>query len=242
MIVLSAILHVLVALGLVFAPQWRPDRRVQAYQVQLVSMPVQEPAPKPKPAPVVVPPKPRPVRKPVDVKPPVKKPKPKTTEGAVKPTERPGPKPAVAPAPAEPAPPQPEVKEPPPEPAPPPPPREQVASIPQSEQGINLVAPLMEAVALKYPAYFRALERKMYANWSPPGGGDLRQVLVTFTILRDGSVYGTTIEQSSGNVFYDQAALRSVLRSTPFPPLPASLADDTLKIYITFVLDPQRNY
>src|SRR3990172_5137581 len=103
----------------------------------------------------------------------------------------------------------------PPEPATPAP----VGKAPEpSEPGIQLVTPLMEAVALKYPYYMNALTRKINENWSPPGAGfaEARDVLVVFTILRDGSVRGAEVEQSSGDVFYDQAALRSVLRATPF--------------------------
>jgi TonB family protein len=111
-----------------------------------------------------------------------------------------------------------------------------------AEPGIQLVTPLMEAVALKYPYYMNALKRKINENWSPPGAGfaEAREVLVVFTILRDGSVRGAEVEQSSGDVFYDQAALRSVLRATPFPPLPDGYPSADMKIHFSFLLDPDR--
>jgi protein TonB len=100
----------------------------------------------------------------------------------------------------------------------------------------------MEAVALKYPYYINALKRKINENWSPPGAGfaEAREVLVVFTILKDGSVSGPAIEQSSGDVFYDQAALRSVLRANPFPPLPDGYPGNDMKIHFSFLLDPDR--
>jgi TonB family protein len=87
-----------------------------------------------------------------------------------------------------------------------------------------------------------ALKRKINDNWSPPGGGfaEAREVLVVFTILRDGSVRDPKVEQSSGDVFYDQAALRSVLRATPFPPLPDGYPGQDMKIHFSFLLDPDR--
>jgi TonB family protein len=111
-----------------------------------------------------------------------------------------------------------------------------------TEPGIQLVTPLMEAVALKYPYYINALKRKINENWSPPGAGfaEAREVLVVFTILRDGSVHGVEVEQSSGDIFYDQAARRAVLRATPFPPLPEGYAGQDMIIHFSFLLDPDR--
>jgi protein TonB len=133
-------------------------------------------------------------------------------------------------------PPQPERPPDPPAPAP-----EAKATEP-TEPGIQLVTPLMEAVALKYPFYIKALRRKIDENWSPPGAGfaQTRATLVVFTIQRDGSVIGTDIEQSSGDAFFDQAAIRSLQRATPFPPLPPGYSEDNMRIFLSFSVDPDR--
>lgn len=231
MVVLSAVAHVVVAVALVWGPSWISPRRIApAYEVQLVSLPVDEiPKPTPKPTPARPDPPPPPL-KPKPKPKPVQKPAPPPVEQA---------KPSVKPAPAE-------IPEPAEDPEPEPP--EPVAPEPvakatePSEPGIQLVTPLMEAVALKYPYYMNALKRKINENWSPPGAGfaEAREVLVVFTILRDGSVRGAAVEQSSGDVFYDQAALRSVLRATPFPPLPDGYPGQDMKIHFSFLLDPDR--
>jgi TonB family protein len=196
----------------------------------LVSLPAEEAIVSPEPPRVVVPPKPD-KPKPVAKKPVAKKTQ-KKTDGIVKPTEPKSTRPAIAPLPAEEA------------PSPPPDPRdEQVAKLEHTEPGITLVTPLMEAIALKFPLFMKVLERKMDQNWSPPISGtpETQEVLVAFTIRRDGSVNGNpTIEQSSGNSYYDQAALRAVYRSSPFPPLPPAYPDETLKVYFSFFLDPDR--
>lgn len=233
MVGVSAILHLVLAVVLVWGPSWiRPRPSAPAYEVQLVSLPVDE-APKPKPEPAPVRQEPR-VPSPPPVKPkpkPIKKPAPPPIEKA-KPSPKPSP--ADIPEAAEESPAH--------EPSAPTNP-DQVAKVTKpAEPGIQLVTPLMEAVALKYPYYINALRRKIDENWSPPGAGfaEAREVLVVFTILRDGSVRSAEVEQSSGDIFYDQAALRSVLRATPFPPLPEGYAGQDMIIHFSFFLDPDR--
>ena len=202
------------------------------YDVQLVSLQVDASRPSPQPPPRRVEPKPvTPPPKPTKTK-SVKKPAPAAVEPA--PTKA---KPAPAPIPeavAAPAPPE--------RPPDPPAPEPQAKAPEPSEPGIQLVTPLMEAVALKYPFYMNALKRKINENWSPPGAGfaQKRELLVVFTIQRDGSVRGAEIEQSSGDAFYDQAAIRSVRRATPFPPLPPGYPEENMKIFFSFSLDPDR--
>lgn len=234
MVIASITVHALIAVGLVWGPAWVPRPKLQTYEVQLVSLPA-EPAPVPIreiPPPVVPqprPPKPAPEPKPAAK--PAAKPVKKSAESVPPPSPIRGTHAAEAP----------EVK---PAVEPPPAPPEQLASIPQAaaDTGITLVTPLMEAVALKYPYYTNVLLRKMDANWSPPKAGSAarQEVLVTFIILRDGSVRGPNIEQSSGNLYYDQAALRTVLRSSPFPPLPPGYAGETMTVHFSFLLDPER--
>ncbi len=231
MVVLSAGLHVAFAVALVWGPSWISPRPIApAYEVQLVSLPVEQ-APKPKAAP-------EPTRPAPKVPPPaLVKPKQLVKKPAPPPVEKVKPKPESAPAAV------PEVADEAADPETPEPPSEPVAKATEpAEPGIQLVTPLMEAVALKYPYYMNALKRKINDSWSPPGGGfaEAREVLVVFTILRDGSVRGAEVEQSSGDMFYDQAALRSVLRATPFPPLPDGYPGQDMKIHFSFLLDPDR--
>ena len=201
------------------------------YEVQLVSAPVEAPRPRPQPPPRRVEPKPVTPPKPTKIK-SVKKPVPAAVEPAptkAKPAPAPTPEAVAAPAPPE-------------RPPDPPAPEPQAKAPEPTDPGIQLVTPLMEAVALKYPFYMNALKRKINENWSPPGAGfaQTRETLVVFTIQRDGSVRGTDIEQSSGDAFYDQAAIRSVRRATPFPPLPPGYPEESMKIFFSFSLDPDR--
>jgi TonB family protein len=48
-------------------------------------------------------------------------------------------------------------------------------------------------------------------------------VVVTFTILSDGSVAGASITRSSGQADIDENVRRAILKAAPFPPLPPEL-------------------
>ncbi|MFZ3091009.1 MAG: TonB family protein [Nitrospirota bacterium] len=79
----------------------------------------------------------------------------------------------------------------------------------------------------KFPYYELSLRNKIERNWSPPplikGSSWVRVV-----IGRNGRVVTTEIFESSGNTFFDQAALRAIYLSDPFPPLPDNYFGSTL--------------
>ena len=71
-------------------------------------------------------------------------------------------------------------------------------------------------------------------NWNPPQGVKGVKAKVTFRVIRSGRVFGdATIVQSSGNTYFDLAARRAILSSSPFPPMP----DDFYKEYAEFTVD-----
>jgi TonB family protein len=72
----------------------------------------------------------------------------------------------------------------------------------------------------KFPPYLAIVREKIGLNWNPPPGTLDTQVKVQFTILRSGRVGDVKLSASSGNFYFDQAAVRAILSSSPFPPLP----------------------
>jgi protein TonB len=63
------------------------------------------------------------------------------------------------------------------------------------------------------------------------------QVVIAFTIRRDGSLAGLPqIKQSSGLVQLDRSAQRAVVDSGPFPQIPAAFTRNTADIELTFEL------
>jgi protein TonB len=81
--------------------------------------------------------------------------------------------------------------------------------------------------------YISAIQRKIAERWetrAQPG----RQPVAVFAIGRDGRISGLAIEKTSGNSYYDQAALRSISEALPFPPLPAEFPEPVLTIHLGF--------
>jgi protein TonB len=81
--------------------------------------------------------------------------------------------------------------------------------------------------------YLAAVQRKITERWE---GRALqgRQPRVVFVIARDGRISEVAIEKTSGNPYYDQAALRAVNEAVPFPPLPAEFPAPTLRVHLEF--------
>jgi protein TonB len=61
-------------------------------------------------------------------------------------------------------------------------------------------------------------------------------VVITFDILRDGSVKNPQIAQRSGNSTLDYSALRAVMDAGPFPPLPPNYSGSSTNVELRFQL------
>jgi len=83
-----------------------------------------------------------------------------------------------------------------------------------------------EAVAVtspedfKFPPYLAIVRDKIVRNWNPPPGAKETKARVVFKIYRSGVVSDADFAEASGNFYFDQAAMRAILASSPFPPLP----------------------
>lgn len=84
--------------------------------------------------------------------------------------------------------------------------------------------------------YLQTIVRKVSEKWVPPAqaAGPGQRTLVLFEIRRDGKISNPTIERSSGNVLYDQAALRAVMEASPFPELPKEFTARILRVHLGF--------
>jgi TolA protein len=88
--------------------------------------------------------------------------------------------------------------------------------------------------------WYAALMRdKVARNWNRQGL-DVRvqvpTVTIFFDVQRDGSIRNARIAQPSGNYLLDQSALRAVMTSSPFQPLPPQLPKDSYTISLEFRL------
>ncbi len=85
-----------------------------------------------------------------------------------------------------------------------------------------------------YGPYMADLQRRIKRAWFPPKGFESKRVVTTFKIHRGGELSDLQIDQTSGVVIADQAALKAVENASPFRPLPEGGKDE---VDIQFVFD-----
>ena len=117
---------------------------------------------------------------------------------------------------------------------------------------VEAKVPSMKAVdtTLKVPgiapgsnAYLALVRHRISSFWSAPpvdSTGRAYVVIVQFRLHRTGAVTGVTIEQSSGNEYYDLAGKRAVLSATPLPVFPAEITDAYFDAHFTFTVGESR--
>jgi periplasmic protein TonB len=90
----------------------------------------------------------------------------------------------------------------------------------------------------RYAWYVTALRNRVSNNWLlstiSPGLMSAPRVYVTFDILRDGTVSGVQVTQSSGIPEVDRSAVRAVLASSPVNPLPGDYSGSRLSVKFFF--------
>jgi len=89
-----------------------------------------------------------------------------------------------------------------------------------------------------YMYYIMEIQSKIQSNWFQalvdPGASGNFHVDVYFRIFKDGSISKVEIKESSGLMTLDQSAVRAVMQSAKFPPLPPGYDEEYLGIYLRF--------
>jgi periplasmic protein TonB len=90
----------------------------------------------------------------------------------------------------------------------------------------------------QFGAYADLVVQRVTQKWQTTGlaGLHLPMAVVTFDILRDGTVKNAKVAQSSGNSTLDFSALRAVGDAGPFPPLPANYSGSSTNVELRFQL------
>jgi protein TonB len=92
----------------------------------------------------------------------------------------------------------------------------------------------------RYGWYERLLRERVARAWRTDDVDPRLQtappVVLTFEILRDGSVRNLRLFQRSGNLALDNSAQRAVLQASPFPQLPADFNRDSATVEFWFQL------
>ncbi len=91
--------------------------------------------------------------------------------------------------------------------------------------------------AIKEPdfgPYMKELQRRIKMNWEPPKDNESKQVVLLFSIARDGRLLNVKVQKSSGLQTADEAAINAVKLTAPFRPLPPEFKGEKVDIQFTF--------
>lgn len=90
----------------------------------------------------------------------------------------------------------------------------------------------------RFPAYVEAVRRRISSNWLQaaiePSVRWAPRVVMTFQILRDGSIRNVERVRSSGVDSVDRSALRAILDSSPLTPLPPEYSGSSVTVEFWF--------
>lgn len=219
-VVLSLLLHFLVAAPLIATATRPPSKQIQPVKVRLTSSAVTRPAPT-APAPVATPP----AEDPKNVTEP-EPPKPETKQLDRALFGRSPEKPAEDPAPAE--------TRAAPSRTTPSPPVPSSPSAPSIELGEGASVSSSFDGTFPYPLYVERMLGMIADRWFRPAGSPNRAVTVHFVIDRNGRAHEVEVTTSSGNSGFDRAARRAIVDAQPFPPLPFDYVGTDLGVYLEF--------
>lgn len=94
-----------------------------------------------------------------------------------------------------------------------------------------------QASDLRFRAYYDLLWAQIRASWVLPDGvtaGDTLLTVVGIRISPMGDIEQYWVEKKSGNLYYDQSAIRAIRKSSHLPPLPEDLDDGPLEVGVNF--------
>lgn len=83
------------------------------------------------------------------------------------------------------------------------------------------------------PDYLTLMVEKIRSNWNARAGS-VGEVMVSFTIARDGRIGGLAQETSSGNAVLDLNAMRALVTTRQLPPLPSAFPNPSLTVHLNF--------
>ena len=83
------------------------------------------------------------------------------------------------------------------------------------------------------PTYLTQMTDLIRRNWNANQGAT-GEVLMKFTIQRDGTLSNAQVEKSSGNALLDLESQRAIAKTRALPPLPREFTENTLTVHLTF--------
>jgi len=107
-----------------------------------------------------------------------------------------------------------------------------------TQAGLGFTGPAGGDFGSRFSWYVEAVQRRISSNWLQstvdPSISTAPRVIVTFTILRDGSVANIQITQSSNNGSVDSSAVRAIRDSSPLDRLPPAYPGSNVNVEFWF--------
>lgn len=107
-----------------------------------------------------------------------------------------------------------------------------------SEKATSANSPISDTeINAQTDEYIGAVWSKVKQNWTIPQSllpDKNITTIIDVRILRNGALEYAGFEKRSGNRYFDDSALRAVKKSSPFPPLPYWVRDNSIEIGIRF--------
>jgi TonB family protein len=101
--------------------------------------------------------------------------------------------------------------------------------------GYGISSAQLDAGNFGSPYYLSLVFGKIRDSWeNPVQSSTILMTTIYFRIQRDGSIVEAKVEKTSGIDLFDQSALRAIVGSAPFPPLPGEFTGDYLGIHLEF--------
>ena len=88
----------------------------------------------------------------------------------------------------------------------------------------------------EFQPYLEEIHKQISGKWQPPAVNKDSEVVLKFTILKNGHVIDEQVSQSSGIKEVDESALTALRRSSPLPPLPLSFPRDQVTVNFNFTV------
>jgi hypothetical protein len=86
--------------------------------------------------------------------------------------------------------------------------------------------------------YARTVEGRISSNWDRPPEGVHVEMVFSFYIAADGTIYGLKKEKTSGNLQMDWMAQRAILASNPLTPPPQEFRGRPIQFIAQFIYPP----
>ena len=93
------------------------------------------------------------------------------------------------------------------------------------------------AVIAQRQEYIGIVWSRIQKNWTLPPTlvpKENIETIIAVRIARSGGLELVNFEKRSGNTYFDDAALKTIKKSSPFPPFPSRLSDESIEIGIRF--------